>query len=176
MRGPKGIPQLGNDRRAHRRAGHALHAGGHHHVIGTRHDALGGEVDRLLGGPALPVDRGRGDRLRPAGGEHRHPAHVEALLADLHDAAPDDVLDQGGSSWFRSCRRPQGLGGEVDGVPVAELPVALAAGGADGVDDDCGGHGVSSQFPAGTPDRLQNECILPASFKGAPPTTGSSEP
>ena len=35
------------------------------------------------------------------------------------------------------------LGGEVGRVPARQLPVALAAGGADGVDDDGGGHGVA---------------------------------
>ena len=60
------------------------------------HDGLGGEVGRLLGGAALPVDGGAHHRLGEPGGEGGVAAHVEALLADLHDAAHDHVLDQGG--------------------------------------------------------------------------------
>ena len=45
--------------------------------------------------------------------------------------------------------RLERLGGQVGGMPARELAVALAAGGADGVDDDCGGHGVD---PLGFPD------------------------
>jgi hypothetical protein len=38
--------------------------------------ARGGEVDRLLGRAALPVDRGGGHRFRPAGREHREASDV----------------------------------------------------------------------------------------------------
>ena len=146
--GAEGEPVVPHDRRSHRRVRHGLHPGGHDDVVGARHDALRGEVQRLLGGAALAVDRGGGHRLGPAGGEHGVAADVERLLGDLHDAAHDHVVDQCRVELVALGHRLEGLGGQVDGVPAAELPVALPAGGADGVDDDCGGHGVSS-LPAG---------------------------
>ena len=62
------------------------------------------------------------------------------LLADLHDAAHDHVVDERGIEVVALDERLQRLGGEVDRVPVRQLAVALAASGADGVDDDGGAH------------------------------------
>ena len=90
-----------------------------------------------------------GHRLGPAGGEHGVAADVEALVADLHDAADDDVVDEGGVEVVALDEGLEDLGGEVGRVPARELAVALAAGGADGVDDDGGGHGVSSGVQVG---------------------------
>ena len=56
-------------------------------------DPLRREVRRLLARAALPVDRGGRHRLGPARREHALPADVQRLLADLTDAAGDDVLD-----------------------------------------------------------------------------------
>ena len=106
-----------------------------------RDHTLRGEVRGLLRRPALPVDRRRRHRLGEAGGEHRVAADVRGLLADLHDAAHDHVLDQLGIELVALDERLQRLGGEIDGVPVAQLAVALAPSGADGVDDDGGAHG-----------------------------------
>ena len=50
------------------------------------------EVDRLLGGPALPVDSGGGDGIREARGEEGVAGDVQRLFAHLADAARDDVL------------------------------------------------------------------------------------
>ena len=80
--------------RAHRHGRHVLDARGDHDVVCPRDDALRGEVQRLLRRPALAVDRGRGYRLGPPGGEDGRAAHVVALGAHLHDAADDDVVDQ----------------------------------------------------------------------------------
>ena len=63
---PEGEAEVTHDRGAHGGVGHGLDAGGDGDVIGPRHDALGGEVDGLLGRPALAVDGGGGDRLGPA--------------------------------------------------------------------------------------------------------------
>ena len=147
------IPELAHDRGAHRRPRHRFHAGGDRDVIGAGHDALGGEVQRLLGGPALAVNRGAGHGLGPARCQDGVAADVEGLLGDLHDAAHDHVVDLGRVELVALRHRLEGLGGQVDGVPVAQLAVALPAGGPDGVDDDCGGHGVSSQSgrPIGAP-------------------------
>ena len=83
------------------------------------------------------------------GGQHGVAADVERLLGDLHDAAHDHVVDQGRVELVALGQGLERLGGQVDGVPVAELPVALPSGGPDGVDDDGGGHGVSSQSGRG---------------------------
>ena len=85
-----------------------------------------------------------GHRLGEAGGQHGVAADVERLLADLHDAAHDHVVDQGRVEVVALDQGLQGLGAQVGGVPVAELPVALAPGGADCVDDDGVGHGSPS--------------------------------
>jgi hypothetical protein len=86
----------GGDRGAHGGGGHDLDAGGDHDVVGPGHDALGGEVGRLLRRAALAVDGGGGHGVGPAGGEHGGAADVDRLVADLHDAAHDHVLDEGG--------------------------------------------------------------------------------
>ena len=82
-----------------------------------------------------------GHRLGPAGGEDGVAADVDALLADLHDAAHDHVVDESGIEVVALDERLEHLGGQVGGMPAAELPVALATGGADGIDDDGIGHG-----------------------------------
>ena len=51
-------------------------------------------MDGLLGGAALAVDRRPGDRLRVTGGEDRVAPDVEGLLADLHHAAHDHIVDE----------------------------------------------------------------------------------
>ena len=138
--------------------GHGLDPGGHDDVVGPGHDALGGEVQRLLRGAALAVDGGGRHRLGPAGGQHGVAADVERLLRDLHDAAHDHVVHQGGVEVVALRHGPEGLGGEVDGVPVAQLPVALAAGRPDGIDDDCGGHDGSPPDSGGPlPGRVDRE-------------------
>src|SRR5580704_15067268 len=85
-------PRLAADRGAHRDPAHRLDAARHHHVVLAADEAGGGEVDRLLAGAALPVDGHPGHRQRPAGREHGVAGDVEGLLADLADAAPNDVV------------------------------------------------------------------------------------
>ena len=165
----EGEAEVADDRGAHGGVGHGLDAGGDRDVVGPGHDALGGEVHRLLRGPALAVDRRGGHRLGPAGGEDGVAADVERLLGHLHDAAHDHVVDQGRVQLVALGQGLQGLGGQVDGVPVAELPVALPAGGPDGVDDHCGGHGVSSQTRRrrSAPRRFRSANILPGATRRA---------
>ena len=133
--GPEGEAEVAHDRGAHGRVGHGLDAAGDGDVVGPGHDALGGEVHRLLRGAALAVDGGGGHRLGPPGRQHGVAADVERLLGHLHDAAHDHVVDQGRVQLVALGDGLEGLGGQVHGVPVAELPVALPAGGPDGVDD-----------------------------------------
>ncbi len=159
---PEGEPVVAHDRGAHGRVGHGLDPGGHDHVVGAGHDALGGEVQRLLRGAALAVDGGGGHRLGPAGGQHGVAADVERLLGDLHDAAHDHVVHQGGVELVALGHGLEGLGGQVDGMPVAQLAVALAAGRPDGIDDDCGGHDGSPPDSGGPlPGRYGSGNILP---------------
>ena len=162
---------------------------GHDDVVGPGHHALGGEVDGLLGGAALAVDGGGRHRLGPSGGQHRVATDVERLLAHLHDAAGDDVVDERRVEVVARLEGLERLGGQVDGVPVAELAVALAAGGADGVDDHGGGHGGPPPFrrraacrssvqPSYRGRRASGDCrhsrrARPASW--APPLRSSAE-
>ena len=78
-----------------------------------------------------------GDGLGPAGREHGVAGDVDRLLADLHDAAHDDVVDDAGIDAVAIDEGLQRLGGEVDRVPVTQLAVALAERRAHGVDDHC---------------------------------------
>src|SRR5581483_6728473 len=86
---------------AHPDSAHRLHAGGHRDVVGARDDALRGEVDRLLAGPALAVDGHRGHVLRESGGQPAVAAH-RRLLTDLAHATDDHVVDLAGSTSTRA--------------------------------------------------------------------------
>ncbi len=131
-----------DDRGAHRGAGHHFDAGGDDDVVGAGHDALRGEVHRLLARPALAIDGGRRHLFGPAGGEHGVAADVERLLTDLHHAAHDDVVDHCGVEVVALGEGLQYVRCQLDGVLVLQLAVALAARCADGVDDHCFGHVV----------------------------------
>ena len=143
-----------DDRCTHRRAGHDLDAGGDDDVVCAGDDALRAEVHRLLARTALAVDGGSGDRLGPTGGEHGVAADVERLLTDLHDAPHDHVVDEFGVEVVALLEGLEHLGSEGGGMPVLELSVALAAGGADGVDDDGFGHGSLLLFACSMDGRV----------------------
>jgi hypothetical protein len=85
-----------------------------------------------------------GIALGPAGGEHRVATDVGGLLADLHHATHDHVVDHHGIDARALDQRLQRLRREVDGMPVLELAVAPAERRANGIDDDGGGHGGQS--------------------------------
>ena len=78
--------------------------------------------------------------LREAGRERGVAGDVDALLADLHDAAHDHVFDERGVDAVALDDRAQHVRGEVDGVLVLQLAVAAPERGAKGVDDDGVGH------------------------------------
>ena len=124
-------------RQAHRHAGHALDARGDHDVLGAAEHALGGEVQRLLRGAALAVDRGARHAFRKLGREHRVARDVGGLLAHLHHAAHHHVLDGRGIDAGAIHQLVQHLGGQIRGVPPAHAP-ALAASGGPGRGDDIG--------------------------------------
>ena len=86
------------------------------------------KVRRLLRRPALTIDRGADHRVGEPGGERGVPADVDGLVADLHDATHDDVVDDRRVEVVASDQRLQRVRGEVDGMPVLELPVPAAEG------------------------------------------------
>ena len=129
-----------DDRGPHRGPGHDLDPGGDHHVVGAGHHPLRREVEGLLAGSALAIDRGGRHGLGPAGGQHRVAPDVERLLADLHDAAHDDVVDDGRVEVVALLEGSQHVGRQIGGVPPLQLPVPLAARGPDRVDDHRFGH------------------------------------
>jgi len=116
--------------------------------MGAGDDGLGREVGGLLRGSALTVHRRGADRLREPGREHGVAAYVQALGPDLHDAAHDDVLDQGGVEVVALHQGLQRLRGQVSRVPSRQLAVALSSGGADGIHDDGAGHGLLASSAA----------------------------
>ena len=130
-----------DDRRAHRHAGHVLDAGGDHDVVRAGHHTLRREVRGLLRRTALAVDGGADRRLGEAGGERGVAGDVDALLADLHDATHDHVLDRGRDR--RRCgrrARAARAAARSTGCDVLQLAVAAPERRTEGVDDDGVGH------------------------------------
>ena len=99
-----------------RQTAHVLDAGADHRVVHAGGDQRRGEVDGLLGGAALAVDRGAGGLDRQALLQPGVARDVEALLTELLDAARDDVLDLGGVDT--------GAGDDL-GVDLAEQRVGV---------------------------------------------------
>ncbi len=76
-------------------------------------------MDRLLAAAALAVDGHGGDRLWKRGCEHHVATYVEALLADLPDAADDDVVDRRRVDPRALDERVEYGRAQIDRVPVA---------------------------------------------------------
>ena len=106
---------------------------------------MGGEVDGLLGGAALPVHRGGRDRFGKAGGKDGPPRGVDRLLADLGHASADHVIDRAGIDTGAVDQAAQRVREQVDGVHGGKRAagLALADRSSDCVDDDCVAHEVS---------------------------------
>ena len=81
-----------------------------------------------------------GHGVGEAGGQGGVAPDVHGLLAHGHGAAVDHVLDQGRVEVVALDQRPEGLGGQVDGVPSGEPAVLLPHRGADDIDDHGVGH------------------------------------
>ena len=129
---------------AHRDAGHGLDAAADGDVAGAGLDEVGGEVDGLLGAAALAVYGRGGDRVGEVGGEEHVAGDVDALLADLVDAAEDDVLDHAGLDAGALDDLVQDHCAEVVGVDAGKDAVAAAHGRANGLYDDYFSHWVAS--------------------------------
>ncbi len=118
---------------------HVLDAAADDDVVDAGGDERRGEVHGLLRGAALAVDGGGGRLDRKAGLEPGVAADVHALLAELLDAARDDVLDLGGVDARALDDLGVGLGEERRGMDVlvdALLLMAAPDGGANRFDDD----------------------------------------
>jgi hypothetical protein len=129
------------DRQAHGHAAHALDAGGDHHVHGARHHRLGGEVQGLLRGAALAVHRRPGHAFRQLRSQDGVARHIGGLLADLHDAAHDHIVDQGRIGARAIDQAVDDLAGEVGRMDAGETASLAPASGARGGDDIGFGHG-----------------------------------
>ena len=82
----------------------------------------------LLARAALPVDRGAGHRLRKTRGEHRITRDIVGLLADLSNAARDDVVDERRIQLGSLDDGLERVSQQVHRVPVFERAVAAAHG------------------------------------------------
>jgi hypothetical protein len=123
---------------AERVVGHALDtaANGHwHYPTGNGHR---GEVHGLKTRAAEPVDRRRRYLIRPTGGEHRVARDIRALLADLRDAAYDDIADVTWRDAALLGEAIQRLGEKLLGVDLGQRAFAALpspARGPHGIDD-----------------------------------------
>ena len=98
----------------------------------------------LLARPALAVERRARQADRQARSEQGVPGDVARLLASLDGATDDDVIEPVGVDAGAVDEVGEGVGEQVDGMPVAQLAAAPPDGGANGVDDDCfTGHALS---------------------------------
>ena len=114
---------------ADRDPAHHLDAAGDGDVDHARSDERGGEVGGLLARAALGVDGGGRGRCGQAGREPRRAGDVEALLADLADAAADDLADLGrvdaGALDERGLHGAEQVGGVHDERPPLRLPMGV---------------------------------------------------
>jgi hypothetical protein len=135
-------PVLGRQDRGAREwyARHALDAARDDDVHCARKDGLSGEVERLLRRTALTIDRRAGYRTRQLRGQNCVACDVHRLLADLHDAAHDDVLDGGRIDAGAVDKRVEDRGSQIDRMPAGETAAAPAAGRPYYVDDEGFGH------------------------------------
>ena len=114
--------------------------GGDDHVLGPAHHRLRSEMQRLLRAAALPVDADRRDAVGEVGRHHHVAADVEALLADLADAAGNHVLDRRGIDPASLDQRIEHGGAEIGRMPVAQGPAAPPTRRAQRLDDISFGH------------------------------------
>ena len=103
----------------------------------------GDQVVGLLAAAALAVDRGRADVLGQTGDQPADPGDVVGLLAELRDAAADDLLDLTGVDAGLLDERPSDVQPSNSvGVQAGQPSIALADGAAGGFDDDRVTHSV----------------------------------
>jgi hypothetical protein len=133
---------LGGELRSktHRHPRHRFNAGGDHDVHRAGHHGLGRKMQRLLRRAALAVDRGGGNAFRELRSHHGVARDVVGLLAGLHHAAHDHVLDLGGIDLGAVDQRIQHGSGKIGRMPACETSALAAARGTRGGDDIGLGH------------------------------------
>src|SRR5580693_8747196 len=125
---------------ADRDLAHVLDAARHDQAGGAAEYGLGGEVHRLLGRAALPVDGDAGYRLGQARGQPRGAGDVAGLRAHCIYAAEYDVVDGGrvdlgaGQQCFNDVRA------EIGRVRGGQAAAAAGDGSAYSVDNEGLGH------------------------------------
>ena len=141
------------DRGAHRHLAHDLDAGGDTTSWAPAMTAWAAKWAACCDEPHWRSTVVAGTSSGQPGGQHGVAADVDRLGAGLHDAAHDHVVDQRRDRSVALDQGVEGLGGQVGRVPPRQLAVALAPGGADGIDDHGGGHGAAplSSAPAPLP-------------------------
>jgi hypothetical protein len=130
----------GQHRGGDRQRRHVLRPTGDNQVLRARHHALRGEVDGLLRGTALAVDRDARHFLGEPGGQPAGPADVAGLRADRVDAAPHDVIDRGRVDARAVDQRGQHVRAQVDRVHLGKSPTPPTDGSTDCLDDVGLGH------------------------------------
>ncbi|PAV67822.1 hypothetical protein WR25_02692 [Diploscapter pachys] len=119
----------------HRHAAHAFGPSGDDDVLGTGHDRLRSELNGLLRGSALTIDRDRWDAVRQLGSEDHVSTERERLFACLGDATHDDVLDRRGVDAGAIEEAIENRGAQIGRMHTGEATIAAAAGSADGFND-----------------------------------------
>src|SRR5882724_6980743 len=135
---------------AHGNTRHALNAAADSNVITAGNHALRGKMNGLLAGAALAINGSAGNRFREAGGEHRVASDVSCLLADLHYAAGNHVVDARGIKLVARDEAFEREAQEIDRMPGFQHAVAPAERRADCINDDC----FSFHSVAFAPNRL----------------------
>ena len=116
--------------------GHALGAGGDHHVRLAQADARGGVRHGLQAGGAEAVDGNARHGVGQTGEQHADAGDVHALLRFRHGAADDHVADLAGvQAGHLADHGGQDVGQHVVRPDIAEHAVALGHRGAGGGDD-----------------------------------------
>ena len=156
---PRANARLGMQREiaAHRHPRHALHPSGDHHILRARHHRLGGKLQRLLGRPALPVDRHRRNAIRQPRRQHRMPANLEALLPRLRHAAHHHIVHRQRINPGPLHQRAQHLPGHIRRMPAGQLAAPAATRRAQGLNDIGFGHLISPhQWARSDPPRRRH--------------------
>jgi hypothetical protein len=121
---------------------HRLDAAGDPDVDGARGDQSGDQPVGLLAAAALAVDSHRANVLGQAGDQPADPRDVVGLLAELRDAAADDLLDVAGVDAGLLDERPLRGAQQLGGMQARQPSVPLANGTAGGFNDDRVTHSV----------------------------------
>ena len=114
----------------HRHPAHRFRTCRNHYILHTRHNGLRGKMDRLLGRPALPVNRHCRHAFRQARGHHRIAPEMHPLLTHLADTAHDHVIHRVRRHASARHHVIQHDRGQIDRVPATYAAITSASGGA----------------------------------------------